>query len=263
MLAEIILIKVISTLLVVMGLAFIAENSSTRIAGILSGFPSGMAIVIFFLGFDNGTQFAVSSVDHTILGSLSAIVFAYIYYRVALVCQETRIWLPLLAALMAFLVSGNILIDMDLSILMQLMLAVIAIVIAARLFKSVGDYGIKDKVALTHKVLFYRSLVAACIVLFITGVAELIGVKWAGVLSGFPVTFAPFLLVIHSTYGNRVAFTLLKNYVFGIGASISYAVAVLLFYPLLGIYLGTLASLLAASLYLAVYVFLYQYWKRR
>ncbi|MCL1124565.1 hypothetical protein [Shewanella surugensis] len=48
MLEWILLIKVVTTLIVVIGLSFIAENSSTRIAGILSGYPAGMAIVIFY-----------------------------------------------------------------------------------------------------------------------------------------------------------------------------------------------------------------------
>lgn len=263
MLVEFVLIKAITTLVVVMGLAFIAENSSARIAGVLSGFPSGMAIIIFFLGMDNGTEFVVHSVDHTILGSLAAMVFTYVYYRVSGVGEQNNIVFAWIVALIAFLITGDILIRLELPLIAQFVLAVLAIGLFARLFHSVKDSDIKQKVPFTYKILIFRGIIAVLMVLFITGIAEVVGTQWAGVLSGFPSTFAPFLFVIHITYGNKVAATLLKNYILGIGASICYAVSVITFYPLYDIYLGTLLSLMTSSIYLVLYVFVYQYWKRK
>ncbi len=257
------LIKTVTTLVVVMGLAFIAENSSARIAGVLSGFPSGMAIIIFFLGVDNGTEFVVHSVDHTILGSLGAMVFAYVYYRVSNVGERSHLVLSWAAALIAFLITGDILIRLELPIIAQVVLAFLSMGLFARLFHSVKDSAIKQKVPFTYKILIFRSVIAVLMVLFITGIAEMVGTQWAGVLSGFPSTFAPFLFVIHLTYGSKVAATLLKNYILGIGASICYSVSVINFYPRYDLYLGTLLSFVTSSIYLVLYVCVYQYWKRK
>ncbi len=47
-------IKVLTAIGMVLGLAFLAEYSCTRMAGFLSGYPMGAAIAIFFVGLDLG-----------------------------------------------------------------------------------------------------------------------------------------------------------------------------------------------------------------
>ncbi|WP_298772869.1 hypothetical protein [uncultured Shewanella sp.] len=75
--------------------------------------------------------------------------------------------------------------------------------------------------------------------LFITGIAGMIESQWVGVLSGFLSSVAPFLFVIQETY--------------------AHLVSVMVFYPLYYVSLGILFSLLTLSIYLVLYVFVYQY----
>jgi len=48
------LYKISITVLAVLGLSFVAEKVSARLAGLLSGYPSGTAIILHFYGLEYG-----------------------------------------------------------------------------------------------------------------------------------------------------------------------------------------------------------------
>jgi hypothetical protein len=51
-----------------------------------------------------------------------------------------------------------------------------------------------------------RGLIVGIILLIITGVASIVGSKWAGILSSFPSTLFPLILVLHYEEGNHLWF---------------------------------------------------------
>ena len=58
---EIFILKLIVAVAVVIGLSLVAEHSSPRIAGILSGYPTGSAVSLFFFGLEINPEFAANS----------------------------------------------------------------------------------------------------------------------------------------------------------------------------------------------------------
>ncbi|MDX9710334.1 MAG: hypothetical protein RBT64_12350, partial [Trichloromonas sp.] len=58
------------------------------------------------------------------------------------------------------------------------------------------------------------------------------------------------LLIIHQAYGKEAVHTIIKNYPFGIGALIAYALSVSLTYPRYGVPVGTALAFLSATGYL-------------
>ena len=62
------LIKIGVAVFMVVGLSLIAEKVSTRFAGLVSGFPLGAAISLFFIGYEIEPSFAARSALFTILG---------------------------------------------------------------------------------------------------------------------------------------------------------------------------------------------------
>ena len=74
-----VLIKFGSSILVVLALSAVAERVSPRVAGIISGYPAGIAINLFFFGYEIGPVFAAESALYTAVGLLATQSFVYFY----------------------------------------------------------------------------------------------------------------------------------------------------------------------------------------
>jgi hypothetical protein len=96
-------------------------------------------------------------------------------------------------------------------------------------------------------------LLAGFIILIIIATARFVGSRWAGLFSAFPSTLFPLILIVHLTYDKVHVHTIIKNFPQGLGSLITYLLCVSIVYPASGIYIGTLISLAAATIYLLVY----------
>jgi hypothetical protein len=69
------------------------------------------------------------------------------------------------------------------------------------------------------------------------------------------MTLFPLILIIHITYEKEHVFTIIKNFPLGLGSLIIYSLTVSIVYPIYGVFLGTVISLIAASVYLIMFFF--------
>jgi len=121
------------------------------------------------------------------------------------------------------------------------------------LFRTIKNATIRERVKLTPGILFLRAFLAGFIILAIIATAKLVGSRWAGLLSAFPSTLFPLILIVHLTYDKAHVHTIIRNFPQGLGSLITYLLCVSIVYPVNGIYIGTVISLAAASIYLLVY----------
>jgi hydrogenase/urease accessory protein HupE len=75
------LIKMGVVIVFTVTLSVLAEVTSPGVAGILSGYPMGAAVALFFIGLEIGPGFAAESSLHTSAGIVATLVFTYCYYR--------------------------------------------------------------------------------------------------------------------------------------------------------------------------------------
>jgi len=242
--------KILVSILAVVGLSLVAERVSPKVAGILSGYPLGTAIALFFIGLENGPDFAGQGAVYTLAGLSASLVLVHAYQSASTRLQRHAVAGSSLAAVLAFLLAATLLNQLPLNLSAGLLLTVAVAVFYARRFRRIENIRVTNPVRFTRWVLLLRALAAAAIVLLITGLAKLIGPNASGILSAFPITLFPFLLIIHQTYGREAAHTIIKNYPFGIGALITYALCVSFTYPHFGVPLGTFLAFLAATGYL-------------
>lgn len=106
---------------------------------------------------------------------------------------------------------------------------------------------------LTLNTILLRAGSSAAIIMAITTLPRMAGPAWSGLFSSFPSTLFPLILIVHLTYGKDAAHTIIKNFPIGLGSLIIYCLSVSAFYPAWGLYTGTSASFLTATLYLIVY----------
>ena len=136
-----VLIKMGTAVIMVVLLSFFAEVVSTRFAGILSGYPLGAALSLFFIGYDLSPEFAAESAPYTCLGLIATQMFAFCYYRVSLLAQTRSKALQILCAtlggLAGYFLAATILQPVRVSLLLALLLPILAIALFHHLFRNV------------------------------------------------------------------------------------------------------------------------------
>jgi hypothetical protein len=247
---NLLILKIVITILLILCLTWIAEKASPRIAGILSGYPIGTALVLFFYGIQAGPDFAVATVPYNLLGHVSALIFVYFYF---LGSRDSTIGSLILASLYAL--SGYLAVAWALSRLTPSLLSGIAIsftsiALFSFLLRKIPNTTIDHPTHYTPAMVLFRLVLSTTIVLIITGAAQNIGVKWAGLFSAFPMVVFPLLALIHMNYGAQRAHTVLKNFPRGLWTVLAYSITISLTYERFGVFLGTAIGYLVATIIL-------------
>ncbi len=243
-------LKLVVTISVVITLSIVAERVSTSVAGVLSGYPLGVAIVLFFYGWEAGPDFAAQSAVYTMPGLITTQAFVYFYYH------SSRWWLgqhpvvPSIIAISGFLVVGWGLQHIRFNLLWAAITPITSIFFFVWLFRKLPRENIQQPVSFSHRVFALRAGLAAVVIVLITGVGKFLGPGWAGVLAAFPSTLFPLLVIVHLTYDPRHVYTIIKNFPLGLGSIIIYALIVTAAYPGGGIFVGTLLAFGGATFYL-------------
>lgn len=246
-------IKLLVAIAFVMGLSLIAENVSPKVAGILSGYPSGTLITLFFFGLEVSPEFAAESAVYNMIGLVASLSVVYIYYLTSRYFIKYSIFFSVLFSIMGYFSVVWLLHFIEINKYIAILLPMAFSFLCLYLFKDIENNVIKKKVKLNYKIIFIRAFFASLLILAITTVPKFVGPSWAGLFSAFPVTLFPLLLIIHFTYSKEHAHTIIKNVPIGIFSLIIYSLSVSIVYPLYGIYYGTLISLAGATIYLLMY----------
>ena len=249
---ELIILKTAATIMLILCLTWITEKASPRIAGILSGYPVGTALVLFFYGIEIGPDFAVASVPYNLLGHTSALVFVYCYFRGSRSSTVISIMIASVCAICGYAVSALVMSILEPTLLTGAAFTFSIIALFSFLFRDIPDTMIDDPPRYTPAMFFSRLILSSAIVLLITGVAQGIGVRWAGLFSAFPLVVYPLLILIHLNYGVPRAHTVIKNFPRGLWTVAAYSIIVSLTYGRLGVFIGTACGYLVATAVLLV-----------
>ena len=249
------ILKVVITLLVVIGLSLIAERLSARWAGLLAGYPLGIAIVLCFLALEQGVEFAAQAAQYAVGGLGANVILALVYWQLAKTesANNGRIVSVLWASvtgILAFLLVSFTLHLLSLSFAVSILVTLLIIALVARYMSAVPKTKIQEKAKTSWVDLLFRGCLAALSVLLITGLAVLVGAEWAGLLAGFPVAAFPLFVILHYHYGNSLLTNSVKAYPLGLVSLLIYTISVSFTYPWLGVLWGTLAGFALSTLYL-------------
>ncbi len=253
-----ILTKLIVTVIIVSGLALIAEHGSPRLAGLLSGFPTGSSITLTFIALELGPDFAAESALHNIAGMPAMLTFLLVFWLVSARWHKVAFFLAPLCACLGFFSVAILLHAVNLPPAAAIFLSAGLVMIFQRLFQHIPEADISQRIRLGWRALGLRALVAAGTVLVITGAAQAVGPAWAGLLTSFPVTVFPLVIILTFTYGPAPALAVVKHIPRGLWALMAYTLTLWLAAPAWGVLWSTLAGLTAAVLLLGLSITLQQ-----
>ena len=248
-----ILIKICVTISIVLGLSIVAERVSPRWAGLLGGYPLGIAIVLIFISFEEGPAFAAQSAIHSLAG-LSANLSVFAAYGLVLSLRPncSFIW-PALASLVAFFSIAIPIGYVDFTLFTAVAFILFIIIGCIFTFKRFPEMKIEKAVKLGFWVTVTRAAMACFVVLSITGLAEQMGPKLAGALGSFPSTVFPLIIIMHFTYGPAPVLTIIKHFPNGLGSMVIFGIVYVLYLEDFGLIWGTIFSFAIATLYLLAY----------
>src|SRR3989338_3761192 len=127
-------IKTVVTILFVLVLSLLAEWVSPKVSGIISGIPTGTAIILFFFGLEQGTDFASQSSLFNLVGMLSMQVFIYLYFRVSTKNTKTNILFSSLIAIVGYLIVIFLLKQFQFNFVTSLIIPFVSIALFTYLF---------------------------------------------------------------------------------------------------------------------------------
>lgn len=248
------IVKIIVAVLMVLGLSLLAERVSTRFAGLVSGFPMGAAISLFFIGLEIGTDFAARSAVYMVLGLVGTLLFVLGYYGTTRILKSRSGIGPAILSgaggVLLYFAGAVLLRNIKIGLAGAASITAMASILCAIFLGKLENITITSPLRLSWKVGWWRAAFAASMVVLVTAAAHFVGPAWSGLLSAFPVTLLPFLMIVHTSYRTEHVWTILKNVPRGLGALVAFGITVSLAFPGYGIWWGTLLGYLAAAVYL-------------
>lgn len=252
MLTALAAVKAASTIVVVLGLSAIAERAGPRVAGLLAGLPLGTAIVFFFLGLEQGPAFVTDAAVYTLAALAATLAFSYAYWLASSRIRRFNLVLTSLSAIAVFALCSVLISLLPLGILGATALVVAAIAAAMAAMHAIPERPMA-RIRITLPIMALRAGTAAAVVLVVTGLAESIGPRWSGLLSGFPMTFYPLLLVIHAGHSTEAVHGILRNFPFGVGAVVTFTISAYFLFEPLGVIAGSALSMAGGLGYLLAF----------
>ncbi len=247
--ASLLTYKIVVTMLAVLGLSFVAEKISARLAGLLAGYPIGTAIILHFYGLEYGAGFAADAAVFNLCGLLASQCLAYVYCRAA--ARRMSLAATSLLALGGYLLPALVLSQARPTRLTALAVAVAATALFCLLLRGRTGRPAAVLCAWSPGLVAGRLLFTAALVLAVTGIADRVGPAWAGLFSAFPVALYPLVFLLHREHGPEIVQDLLARFPFGLWSVIAYSLVVSRAYPVAGVAWGTLLGFAAATIVLA------------
>ena len=242
--------KIIVTLVMILLLTAIAEYVNPKIAGILSGYPIGSAIVLYFYGLEYGLEFAALSALYNLAGLVPSLTFALIYLFLLRHKPDTPVVPAIVAALMGYLGCAGLIGMAHLSPVATIIVSAGGLLVCTCLVHSRSESTRAPKLPFRLRVVVFRVAIAATLVITITALGGQVGSYWAGILSAFPLILMPLVLIVHLHFGAACARSLLSHFPVGLWSVFCYSLTLSVAYPRFGLHAGTLIGFGVATIVL-------------
>lgn len=216
------------------------------VAGRLSTFPLVAGPILIFITLEQGASFAAQAA-----GAATAAIPAFAAFALAYAWLAKRHgWMPsLCGAYLTYAGMASLILWARAPLLLSVVLDVLALLLAARLMRTSG---VVQRPRAVRGELVLRMVCGAALVVLITGAAQMLGARAAGVLALFPVLGTVVTVFSHRLAGAAFVAVLLRAMVWGNFAMLGFCATLALALPALpasvAFGLAVLAALAANAL---------------
>lgn len=207
------------------------------VAGRLAGLPLVTGPILFFLALEQSASFAAHAAD----AALSAVVASQCCSLAYAHAAQRLVWPQALCiSLSTWFVVALLLSTLPASLPLGLALALGSLMLAPRLFPRVVLPTVTARQSRAE--LASRMVAGALLTLGVTGVSALVGERWTGLLSVFPLLGSVLAVFSHRTFGAAYAAVILRGLAFGMYSFAAFCVALSLTLERLGVAQGFAAA---------------------
>lgn len=250
---ELVIVKLVVSILSVAGLAELAKRVDPALSGILLGLPLGAGLSVYFIAYEQGIGFFAAGLPWAIAGLASSLLFCLGYLVVGQKYTErlASMGAGSLAAMTAFFASGLLIRSMDLGIIDAFFVFLVVAVGNIALLRLIpGRTSVRQNKPFSLKEMLTRGLIAGLIITAITAAAPLAGSRWAGILSSFPSTLYALLVIVHYESGNDLYPAIIFNFGRSVTALAVFYLGCWVILPMFGLNLGFAIVYCISALYL-------------
>lgn len=235
-------IKVFATPLLIAAVTVIARHYGPKIAGVLVGLPLTSGPISFFLAAERGPAFAARAAVGGVAGMMGVGAFCAAYVLLA----RRAAWQWSTAVGIVFFFVANVGLQFGPHALASTVAIVLAVMVSCWvvMLRSGIDRAALHVTRPTPPPAWdipVRMILATALVLLLTCLAGVIGARWSGVLSAFPVFTAILAAFAHARDGSAAARKLLCGTMGG-------AIAAAIFFGTVGALVGRSTLLLTYSI---------------
>lgn len=230
-------------------LTLIAEKTNQHISGIIMMFPTTLVLGFFFLGLTTNAE-NVSNVIPATLIPLGLVIFSSVIYIYCSIFFEskvknkiTQVFCSLLTSTVIwFLLASPFAIFKLSSMLIGVCGFVIIVVITHLIFRSKHYELSLTKPIYTKGQMLIRALFTGSIIATVVLLGKILNPFWGGIFTMFPAATFATLVILHFYYLPRQLFYFMKSAPLGSISLFVYTISVMLLFPRLGIWSGSIVS---------------------
>ncbi len=220
----------------------LADKLGSKIGGLISGLPSTVMFGLFFLGWTQNSEAAVSATSIIpIVGGINCLfLVVYVYFI------KKNFWKAVLSSIFLWLILSYILTRLHfnnyvVSIFSYIFLFIISFVFMEHFLKITSKVG--KKINYTPMVILIRAFVGGTVIALSVYVGKIGGPILGGMISMFPAMFISTIFVTYFTQGPLFSAGMMKSSMISAISVIVYSIIVRVTYIPLGILHGTLISI--------------------
>lgn len=230
-------------------LSLIAEKTNQHISGIIMMFPTTLVLGFFFLGLTTNAE-NVSNVIPATLIPLGIVIFSsviYIYCSMFYVSKIKnkipQILCSLLTSILIWFILASPFAIYKFSNKLVGVTGFLIIVIITHLILRSKNYELNIiRLKYTKRHIFVRALFTGTIIATVVLLGKTLNPFWGGIFTMFPAATFATLIILHFYYEPRQLFYFMKSAPIGSISLFIYAISIMLLFPKLGIWGGTLIS---------------------
>lgn len=245
--------KIIVSAGIVVTVTATAERYGPRVGGLAASLPQLAVVSLVFFGLEQGLEFAAETAFWNISGICSTIPFVIGYVAGAAFAPGRR-----LLSIAAGTLAGNMLFVVATATLGAIRLPALTVVPLAAVLcagtlwfvRHLPDTAPLQRVGTSVTLLAVRAVLASVAVVVVTSVAHILGPKWSGLVTGYPVNALPVIAVLHFHYGLDVVRAMVKVWPIGVFGICLFNLAAWLTVARLGLTASILLGYVADLVYL-------------
>lgn len=230
-------------------LSLIAEKTNQHISGIIMMFPTTLVLGFFFLGLTTSAE-NVSKIIPATLIPLGIVIFSSVIYIYSAIFYEVRfkykivqiLYSLLTSIIIWFFLASPFAIYKFTNILIGVIGFFIIIVSTHLILKSKKFQLNLIKPKYTKTQILIRAVFTGSIISTVVLLGKTLNPFWGSIFTMFPAATFATLIILHFYYEPKQLFYFMKNIPIGSISLFIYAISIMILFPKVGIWIGTIIS---------------------